>query len=71
MPKWLSLALVLYKPAQYKKEKCITGLLLSHPEKYASVMFQMGAQCRQGEDGEIKQGQKEHILVNTSFCHGL
>lgn len=26
----LSLALVLYKPVQYKKQKCITGLLLSY-----------------------------------------
>ena len=71
MPKWLFSALVLCKPMQYKKQKCITGLLLSYPEKCASVMFQMEARCRQGEAGESKQGQKEQSLVSTSFCHHL
>lgn len=54
MPKLLFLASVLYEPVQYKKQKYITGLLLSHPEICSSVMFQMGAHCRQGEVGESK-----------------
>lgn len=49
MPKRLFLALVLYKPVQYKKQKYITGLLLSHPEKCLSVMFQMGPTVGRGK----------------------
>lgn len=45
IPKQLSSALVLYKAVQYEKQKYITGLLLSHPEKCLFVMFQMGAHC--------------------------